>query len=340
MKALKYIFILLLVVLIGGAIYFSLQEGSYQQEKTDTVNAPKELVYNHISDLNLFKEWNESLFGDNVIVTLGNQTKGVDAYLTFEDESGKGHLVITSLAPNDQVRMKLIYSTSTQENFTYLSYNLSNLEGSTQVQLTANGEKNIQNKFWTALLGSHLESVVIPELQESILALEPVIKHAMSQYSVEENGIVNTSGGYHLFITQSSSLMNMTVVKDKLTAIIKNYMKIRDIEQTGSVLVHYEKRDVLNNNALITVAVPVRERIVTEIDSNILCNYKEPEKAVKVTLKGDYTNLKEAWNTGLEFIAKNGLQRSEVPIYEIYRNNSSNIINPALLVTEVYLPVE
>jgi effector-binding domain-containing protein len=340
MKALKYILILILVVIIGGAIYLSLQDGSYEMEETIAVEAPKELVYNKIADLSNFSEWNEFMKGEDFKITLGEQTKGVDAYLNFEDKDGTGKLEITSLAPTDQVRMQLTYASGSQESITDISYNVSQLENEVQVQMTAYGEKDLKNKFWSALFGSDLEDNLLPKLRESFSSLQPIIQSDMAVHAVNVDGIVNTSGGYHLYITQSASLTNMSAVKEKLTATIENYMKAISLNATGVVLVQYDKRDVISNNALITVAIPVRERIITEIDSNMLCAYKEPEKAVKVILKGSHSNLNAAWEKGAEFIRANGLVRSESPAYEIYKNDPQTTINPADLITEIYLPIE
>ncbi len=340
MKALKYILILLLVVIIGGAIYFSLQDGSYEMDETTTVEAPQELIYNKIADLNYFVEWNKFMQNEDYSITMGEQTKGVDAYLNFEDEDGAGKIVITSLAPTDQVRMQLTYTSGSQESVTDISYNLSKLEDVVQVQMTAYGEKDLKNKFWSTLFGSTVEDELMPDLGKSLSSLQPIIQSDMAVNAVNVEGIVNTSGGYHLYITQSSSLTNMSAVKEKLAATLENYMEERSLNAMGAVLVQYDKRDVANNNALITVAIPVRERIITEVESNILCAYKDPEKAVKVILNGAHINLDKAWKKGSEFITNNGLSRSESPAYEIYRNDPQTTINPADLITEIYLPIE
>lgn len=340
MKALKYIFILLLVVVIGGAVYFSLQDGTYTFEETALVEAPKELVYNKISNLQTFEEWNKSSPDNQLEITLGEQSKGVDAYLNFKDDEGSGKIVITSLVPDEQVRMQLIYNNGSQESITEISYNLSNIDKNTQVQFTANGEKDLKNKFWSKLFGSRIENVILPNLEDNPKSLESLIQTEMAVHSAEIDGIVSTSGGYYLFITQSTSLTNMSIVKNKLASTIENYMEERSIKAAGDVLVQYEKRDMLNNVALITVAIPVRERVITEVESNMLCDYKEPEKTVKVILKGNHSNLNEAWDKGLEFIANNGLVKSEAPAYEIYRNDPADTINPADLITEIYIPID
>ena len=49
MKFLKFFLFLILIVVIGGAIYFGTQDGTYQIESTRTMNAPKEVIYDIVN---------------------------------------------------------------------------------------------------------------------------------------------------------------------------------------------------------------------------------------------------------------------------------------------------
>jgi hypothetical protein len=50
MKFLKYVLILLLIVVIGLAIYTFLQPDEYDFTRTRTLNAPAEVVYEQLDD--------------------------------------------------------------------------------------------------------------------------------------------------------------------------------------------------------------------------------------------------------------------------------------------------
>ena len=61
---------------------------------------------------------------------------------------------------------------------------------------------------------------------------------------------------------------------------------------------------------------------------------------VKVTLKGNYTNLKEAWNIANNYVKDNQLEASEMSPFEIYVNDPGDLPNPADWMTEIYIPIK
>ncbi len=79
--------------------------------------------------------------------------------------------------------------------------------------------------------------------------------------------------------------------------------------------------------------------IVAE-ESNILNGYIEKTRAVKVTLKGDYTNLDEAWKAAMTYLKDNNLEQSDQHPFEIYLNDPGDTPNPANYLTEIYIPIK
>ena len=76
-------------------------------------------------------------------------------------------------------------------------------------------------------------------------------------------------------------------------------------------------------------------------DGTILTGQIESFRAVKVILKGNHSNLKEAWEKAKAYIDKNGLEASENgPNLETYVTDSKNYPNPADWVTEIYIAIK
>ena len=50
MKALKYILFLLLILIIGVAIYIAVQPNTFEVSRTRTINAPAPVLYNNVID--------------------------------------------------------------------------------------------------------------------------------------------------------------------------------------------------------------------------------------------------------------------------------------------------
>ena len=66
----------------------------------------------------------------------------------------------------------------------------------------------------------------------------------------------------------------------------------------------------------------------------------EPVKAVKVSLKGNYEHLSEAYTKGRQYIDKNGHQIDpDRKMFEVYVTDPGEVPNPANWLTEVYIPI-
>ena len=63
-------------------------------------------------------------------------------------------------------------------------------------------------------------------------------------------------------------------------------------------------------------------------------------EALKTTLKGNYTNLSEAWTEAYKYISENNLEQSDLKPFEIYQNDPGEFPNPADWITEIYIPIK
>ena len=148
MKALKYIFILLLVIVIAGAIYFSLQESHFKVEKSQVVEAPINLVYDQIANFKNWEDWNEHQMAKGTEVNYSDQTAGVDAYYKFKNDDGDGKMTITRLDPNKLIEIKYDYPYPTGNSTAQITYNLREVENGTLVKLMWKAIKGLPKKSW------------------------------------------------------------------------------------------------------------------------------------------------------------------------------------------------
>ena len=336
MKAFKYIIILILILIVGGAIYFSLQDGGIEENKEIIVDAPTPLVYEYISDYKNWDTWNP-----NVPAQISGEqiTNDVDAQIPYSyDKNENGTLTIQSL--DSLSNASFIFNSDDVKDLDFSIILKPTEDNKTKLIASIKGERSLENKIWTTILGDEISDEIIPALMNPIVSIGSSLKELMSKKVVEAPFKTTISGGYHLYITQSTNLGNVESLKDQLESTIMYYMSARNITATGNTKVFYETKDLNNNLALITVGIPVGEKIITEVNSQVLCGFKESEDVIKTTLKGDTQFLDEAWKKGSEFILLNGLTRKESPVFEVYRVKMSDVYNPAEAVTDVYIPVK
>lgn len=340
MKIFKYIFILLLIIIIGGSIFFSLKDGSYDITEKRTIDAPAEVIYEQIEDFKQWDNWNPWLEDENITSTMGTQTRGVDGYYTFTDDNGNGKMTIKGLDPNTSVLMDMYYDNGMTDSTSEVTMNLNEVENGTEVVWNIKGEQGLLDKVMSAVFGFNMEEEISPKYEQGLKNLEQVVKEKMNVYSINVDGIIETGGGYFLYMSTSSKLNNVAQLKSQMLQNIMSYMQRNNIDLYGMPKIIYETIDPSNNSTIFSAAVPVQNREITATGSNILSSYQEPTKAVKVTLKGAYEHLNEAWKKGEEFIAQNGLLRSDLPVYEIYKTDPDLTANPANYLTEIYFPIQ
>jgi effector-binding domain-containing protein len=163
-----------------------------------------------------------------------------------------------------------------------------------------------------------------------------IIEHGL-QYKID--GITEYGGGFYLYKTTSASASNISNMMARQYTEIMNFMQDHNVTMAGMPFTIYNEMND-NGNVIMSNAIPVRDKVIVADDSNVLCGYIEKTRAVKATLKGNYTNLGEAWKAAMKYVIDNKLEQSEQHPFEIYLNDPGDNPNPANYLTEIYIPIK
>ena len=340
MKAFKYIVILLCIVFIGGAVFYSLKDGSIENQQEVIIDAPAPLVYDALSNFSSWEQWNDHLDLEGLKDDQKMLLNDVDAIVDYKyNEDEFGTLKIASLDSLSSAQFDFVSKKGTSLT---LNVQIDTTEGNaTKLKTTVTGNRDLTDKIVADLFSDEITEEMIPALQEPFeKSLNSALQKMMAQFEISEPFETTTSGGYHLMMTQSTNLGYVQELRKKLEAAVVNYMRRQNIAASGPTKLIYDQVDQQNGTAIITVAVPVAEKIVTEVNSTIICAYKNPVMAVRCTLVGDIKNLDLAKTKINKFIDQQGLSRSSYAPWEVYRKDASDVYNPAEQITEVYIPVE
>jgi effector-binding domain-containing protein len=86
--------------------------------------------------------------------------------------------------------------------------------------------------------------------------------------------------------------------------------------------------------------VPTNSKIISN-EPGILTGQLKSFRTVKTVLKGNYDNLKEAWDTTMKYISDNNLEMIEGgPMLETYLTDPMSQPNPAKWITEIYVAIK
>ena len=342
MKKLKYLFLLVLMIVVAGAIYVATLDNSYDVMRAKVMKAPLEVVFNNVNDYKNWPSWSPWLEKDTLSkLSYGEITSGKGASYSWKSDNknvGEGSMETidaTSLESINQ-RMKSIKPWDSESN---IFWTFKPVEEGTEVTWGMNGELDFGEKAYMSLKGG-MDKMVGPYYEKGLFKLDSVLQVNMKKYSIDIKGITTRGGGYYLYNTTSCKMDEMSKKMTEMMPIVAMYIEKNKITMAGPPFTLYHQFDPDNNAVIFSCAVPVAEKVITDKESGIQTGMLKPFKAVKATLNGDYENLKETWETAYKYLTDNKLEPLiGTPALEVYLTDYMTTPNPANWVTEIYVPV-
>ncbi|MDO5969921.1 GyrI-like domain-containing protein [Flavivirga aquimarina] len=339
MKAFKYILFLLLIAIIGTSIYIAVQPNSFEVTRTRTIKAPAAVIYDNVIDFKNWEAWSSWAEADpDMIITLSEQSKGAGGSYSWEDKDGIGIMKTLETVPNESIKQNLQFAEFPTSNIDWKF--TPNDDGSTDATWTISG-KDLPFGFKAfATFTGGMEKQIGPHYERSLEKLDSVVSADMKKYSIKIDGITEHSGGYYLYNTTSCKITELEAKMTEMMPKIGNYAMTNKIAMAGAPFTYYHKWDEKNNAVMFSCCVPTTTKVVST-ESDILTGQLESFKAVKTTLKGNYENLKEAWESVMAYIPENGHEFTEKgPMLETYLTDPMSTPNPADWITEIYIAVK
>jgi len=340
MKAVKYIFFLLLIAIIALSIFIAVQPNEFKVTRTRTIQAPAAIIYDNVSDFKNWEAWSSWAEKDpDMIITLPKQTKGLGGSYSWEDKDGVGTMKTVDIKANESIVQEMQFAEFPSSDVSWAFKQ--NADGSTDVTWDISGKDlPFGFKAFAALMGG-MEKQIGPEYERSLEKLDSIVVNSMKAYKVSVNGITEYGGGFYMYKTTAATGANISQIMGKQYGEIMSYMAKNNIISNGMPFTIYDDVASKDGNIIMSNAIPVRDKIEVEKESQILCGYTPKTKVLKVTLNGNYTNLPKAWEAAMEHIKKNNINQStEIKPFEIYTNDTMTVPNPSNWVTEVYIPIE
>ena len=340
MKALKYIFFLFLIAIIALAIYIAVQPSDFTVTRTRTINAPAQVIYKNVNDFKNWESWSSWAEKDSDMkITLPELTQGEGSSYAWEDKDGIGTMKTVETNANKSIEQVMQFADFPSSDVSWKFK--PNADGSTDVTWNITGKDlPFGFKAFAAFMGG-MEKQIGPEYERSLEKLDSIVLLDMKKYSiVVDKETTQHSGGYYIYNTAASTFQNFQTKMATMLPEVIAYAKKNKITMAGAPYILYHKWDEENNAIMFSCCVPTTARVITTSDE-ILTGQLKPFKAVKTTLNGDYSNLKEAWEKAMEAITNSGLEQNENGAYvEAYLNSPMNTPNPADLKTEIYIAVK
>jgi len=338
MKSLKYIIIFLLIIVIGSSTYVAVQPNSYDVTRSRTINAPSAVLFNNINDYKNWESWSPWVEKEpDLQISYPEQTSGVGGSYSWEDADGIGNMKTLAVSPYDSISQEMQFEDFPSSNV-YWKFKKTD-KGTNITWGMKSDDIPFILKFYATISGG-MDKMIGSDFERGLEKLDSVTVESMKKYEVTINGLTEHGGGFYLYKTTNASSENISQTMGQQYGSIGMFMGQNNIAMNGMPFTIYHDMDFDNGSVIMSNGMPVKEKVVITGDSGVQCGYQPKQKALKTTLKGNYTNLPKAWEAAMQHITDNGLEQSAEKPFEIYTNDPGNFPNPSDWITEIYIPIK
>lgn len=336
MRIFKYIFLLLLLALVGTSVYVATQKGDFEVTKSSIIKAPRSSVFEYVND---FKNW--ETFGswmnkeNELKFDYTSKTIGSGAQFSWISNSGEGNIKTFYVKENDSIVQKLNFEKTTAT----LSWKFKDTIGGTKVTIHSKGKMDLMTKI-SVFFNGGINSILEDTYEKSLRNLDKTLNYEMKTYSIKVNEIVQRNSGFCIKQTVSCRIKSIGKNIKILMSRMVHFSKKNKIALVGKPFVMFNRYDVPNDIATISICIPVSQQIFVSPESDVSSGEIIAFTCLKTTLIGDYSHTKEAWAKAQKYISDNGLKQNYAGnITEVHIKTIDDIKQPSKWITEIYIPV-
>jgi len=317
---------------VGVSVYVATQKGDYDVTVTRLINTPRNIAYNYVNDFRNWPQW--TAFDADMQPEFKSVTAGKGGAFSWEGDENDGAVKTIRTAENDSIIQQMDWNGMPAE----LRWRFEPSGKKTKVTLHVKGKMGFMPKVRATLKGGP-NRIMETMYEQSLAKLDKTLDFEINTYKITIDGLVDKPGQPYLYQSITSTIgnlqMNIAIMMDKM----KRFFSKNDITPAGKPFVLYDYYDDKKGLTKFAVCIPVREEVFTMPGSDISSGKFASYQAVKTTLHGDYSHLREAWDKTFAYIDTNKLTAAEASYIELYSVGKSSGKGPSKWVTEIYIPV-
>ena len=253
MKLLKYLFFLLLIVLIGGAVYFGTKDGKFDVAKTKTLEAPVSMLFANVNDFRNWEEWGPWKEEDSSLQFIfPDTTAGVGGSYSWTSEiMGNGGLRTLAAVEDTSLDQEITFDTPLGESVSNVYWQFSPSESGTDVTWGMKGEHSFLEKVFMAFQSEDFESTMLTMYDKGLTNLEETIQKEMEKYTIEVEGIKDHGGGFYLYTTAASKMTDIGNKMGPMLGKVGAFMDQNNITKSGMPFTIFNERDEINKTVIL-----------------------------------------------------------------------------------------
>jgi effector-binding domain-containing protein len=314
-RLIKIIFLFLFVI---AALYFGASvfiPAKYTIERTETLNAPVDIVFEQVSHFKNWEKWSPWKEKDPEMKALFGPNDGkTGSYWLWKSSSGDGRMTSTNIIDQKEINYHLSYS-KPYPSESDGSIKLEAQDNMTKVTWTMEGS----NPFHLRVLNLLMDKKIGPDFEKGLQLLKVIAEKEASIFQ-------NEYYGYRIKETRFGGskigFVRETVLFEEMDEFFtKNYAKIKE-EATncgfridGEPMALFYRWDYTNTVANIAAAIPIMGDSTLGNDCEMM--QLQPQQALLLNYYGGYKSSANAYKA-LDNYVRNKKLRTQKPVIEEY----------------------
>lgn len=311
MKIAKYLFLLTLLLAGTISVFVATKEGKYSIEHKKVIEVSRDIVYKYVAD---GKNW------DSINPWTGE----------------KFIIKSTEKVPNESISQQIILNDI--ENQLRLEFR-DTLKNKTLAIWSTKGNLSFQDKF-LSIIGKGKKNDFEDRFEEGLSAINKTLTREINSFSLKIDGFVKRDTVFYIQRPLVSK-------KEQIPMMIKYHLpKLQKVLSStgtptnGNPFLIYHAQDSSKNQFKYSIAIPIKKKIYTSSESDIITGQINPSSTLKATVKGNYIHLQKGLETLYKELPKYKLEISDKFKYlEVISKNPTTDKSASNWLTEIYLPV-
>lgn len=330
MKYLKFIGLLVGTMIVMFLVIALFMPNKYYIERTIDINAPVDLVYNQVADLNNYHEWNPWAKQDNKATHSVTGAGIGQVYKWKGDTVGEGSLTNVKFIENRQIDQDLFFL-SPWESKAYNGVKFEPIQNGTKVIWIMEGDLDYPIGRYMKMM---IESQVTKDFDDGLKYLKERCE-AINQEIISIYDFPLTKF-YAIEESVNNADEGKTKVKNAIDELEAFFSKNK-IKKINPVSSYTNSYDLKTGKWDFLVIMPVESNDI-KTEGRIIPFEITAQKSVKAIHKGPLSSAQLTYDKMYEFIKSNGLKASKKS-YEINLNHYS-AENEEDYLTEIYIFLE
>lgn len=337
MRIIKYLFLLIVLALVALTVFVATQKGDFLIVKSRVIKSPRASVFSYVNDYKNWENWNvlkeqdpETVFSYNEI------TAGQGAGYSWKSSVDDGHSTTIFVKENDSIAQKMVADGIESDVF----WKFKDTVGGTLVTWTTRGHMTFVDKISAAMQGG-AEKTIGRMFEKGLANLDNNLDYEINTFSTTPGGIAERPGVMFLKQTINSKITDHPKNLRIMKANMHRFFSKNKIASAGKIFAIYHSYDTSSGLTKFSVCMPVNEEIFISPGSDTQFGRLAPMRAVKATLKGDYSHRLKLWQKALDIVSSEGLERDpEIKFIEVFNSGPETVKRPSQYITDVYLPIK